>query len=159
MAITQLSKQVTKETETVAIDATSITVAHHNNGYLAKLGGTAPANSAQSPAQLGGAIDDATLGVIQNVSRANITSSSVPPLATDGTAPGSDTAVVGTRGNFVVRFTSAPTLLDPVVPDAAGKAVTKNNPDPGDTVIGHCIQVGSTIDSTTDVWGVVRVRL
>lgn len=121
----------------------AIVQADANNGIIAKYDANTGVRGGQGVVVKTSADSDRVAGVILNVSRANVTSTSEPSLDPRGTAPGGSTCLLGTAGNFLLTF-------DAAVPAAqVGRAVTLSGTNAGQviadaapgtkTIVGHVI--------------------
>ena len=144
MAINQYGKQVVKETDNGTFDDGDLSQADANEGLIVTFKANDNWQDGQAKYVKPTAIGDTFAGVVLNVSKANLTSTSVPSLDPLSTAPGGNVVRVGTRGNYLLKKESAVQASDrgdAVVPSTvtAGQVVTKGTPAATDTVVGYVI--------------------
>ena len=140
--------------------AQAISQSDANNGLIAKYVDASNWRSGQGTVTKTNAADDNFAGVILNVSKANVTSSTQPPLDTRGTVPGGNTVTLATAGNVLLVFDAqvgADEVGNAVIPSATNAGQVVSSASPGtNTVIGHVI-AGN--DEQVDSKNVALVRL
>ena len=148
MAINHLGRQVVRESENAKYSGTAFSQADANMGLLAQYSSGGSLAEGTGAVTKTSAKTDSCAGVVLNVSEANITSSTVPPLDPHGTVPGGKTLRLGKQGLFILEFASVKAAADvgtPVVPAANGVAETEGSLAVSDNVIGYLVSPSQVV--------------